>query len=377
MGVMGVSMLSPVLPELRSVFGVSDAQVGLVLTAYTLPGIVLTPLVGLAADRVGRRQVLVPLLFTFGIAGGAIGLVNSFAMVLGLRFLQGVGAAGLVTLAVTIIGDIYSGGRRDAVMGINGSILGVGAAFYPLLGGALAAIRWNVPFLFFGIGILVGILALFVLPAGVEHTPTSAREYFMRMGAVAKLPRALAIFVAIFTAFFIFYGAVLTVLPLLLSDTFGLSTSQIGPVLAMVSIASAAVSSQYRRISKHRKAAELVALGFVAYGLSLLFVWLSPSVPWVAVSLLFFGVGFGIVMPSIDTAVVTLVSDDLRAGMMGMRTSLLRLGQTLGPVGFTAAGQRLFVSTTQGYRTLLLGAGLLAIIGGGFAYLGLRLGSGQ
>lgn len=38
-GVMGVSLISPVLPDLRAVFGVSDAQIGLVITAYTLPGI--------------------------------------------------------------------------------------------------------------------------------------------------------------------------------------------------------------------------------------------------------------------------------------------------------------------------------------------------
>ncbi len=39
MGVMGVSLVSPVLPSLRPAFGVSDAQIGLVITAYTLPGI--------------------------------------------------------------------------------------------------------------------------------------------------------------------------------------------------------------------------------------------------------------------------------------------------------------------------------------------------
>ncbi|MFW6045446.1 MAG: MFS transporter, partial [Natronomonas sp.] len=100
-GVMGVSMISPVLPELRSIFGVSDAQIGLVITTYTLPGIFLTPFVGLVADRIGRRRVLVPLLFMFGIAGGAIAFVDSFVQVIVLRFVQGIGASALVTLSVT------------------------------------------------------------------------------------------------------------------------------------------------------------------------------------------------------------------------------------------------------------------------------------
>jgi MFS family permease len=71
------------------------------------------------------------------------------------------------------------------------------------------------------------------------------------------------------------------------------------------------------------------------------------------------------VMPSIDTTVVTLVDDELRAGVMGLRTSVLRLGQTLGPVAFTVTADRGFATTVVGYRVLLVVAGVVAILGGG------------
>ncbi|USZ67368.1 MFS transporter [Halorussus salilacus] len=367
-GVMGVSLISPVLPDLRAVFGVSDAQVGLVITAYTLPGVFLTPFIGLVADRVGRRRVIVPLLFVFGLAGAGISVAGSFAEVLALRFLQGVGASALVTLAVTLIGDFYEGGRRNAVMGLNGSMIGTGAAVYPLVGGALAGVRWNVPFVFFGVAVLVGLVAVVALDEPETREATGVREYVGRIRDVVLLPEALAIFAAIFAAFFVFYGAVLTALPLLLSDEFGLSAEQIGPVLAMVSVASATVSSQYGRVSEWRTAPELLALGFVAYGTSLLGVWLAPSPVFVGASLLAFGVGFGIVMPSVDTTVVTLVSGRLRAGMMGMRTSMLRLGQTLGPVSFTFVAETAFASSLAGYRVLLLVSGLVVVSSGVAAY---------
>jgi len=122
------------------------------------------------------------------------------------------------------------------------------------------------------------------------------------------LPEALAIFAAIFVIFFVFYGAVQTALPLLMSDEFDLGAGRIGVVLAMVAAASAGVSSQYGRISQWRSAPELVALGFVAYGTSLFGIWLAPSPLFIGAALLLFGVGFGIVMPSIDTTIVTLVS---------------------------------------------------------------------
>ena len=371
-GVMGVSLISPVLPDLRPVFGVSDSQVGLVITAYTLPGIFVTPFMGLVADRIGRRNTLVPLLILFGVAGAGIAFVDTFGALIALRFLQGIGASALVTLAITIVGDVYEGPRRNAVIGFNGSTIGAGAALYPLIGGALATVRWSVPFLFFGIAILVGVLAALLLEEPETGRATDVRTYLSRLWAVLFLPEALAIYLAIFVAFSVFYGAILTALPLLLSDEFGLGAGQIGPVLAMVAVASATVSSQYGRISQWRSPSQLVALGFVAYGLSLLGVWLAPSPVAVGGALLAFGVGFGIVMPSIDTTVITLVSADLRAGMMGMRTSLLRLGQTVGPIAFTFFAEAFFVTTVQGYRTLVLGSGVVVTIGGAVAYALLR-----
>ena len=143
---MRVSLISPVLPALRPVFDVSDAEIGLIITAYTLPGIFISPFIGLVADRIGRKRVLVPLLVTFGAAGVGIAFTTDFTLVLGLRFLQGVGASALVTLAITLIGDIYDGTQRNTLIGVNGSVIGTGAAFYPLLGGVLAVLRWNVPF---------------------------------------------------------------------------------------------------------------------------------------------------------------------------------------------------------------------------------------
>lgn len=368
-GVMGVSLISPALPALRSVFGVDDAQIGLVITAYTLPGVFATPLIGLAADRLGRRRVLVPLLVLFGVAGAGIAVTADFTVVLWLRFLQGIGATALVTLAVTLIGDVYREGQRAALIGVNGSLIASGAAFYPLLGGALAAVRWNVPFLFFGVSVAVGALAFVVLDEPASGPSTGMRAYLSRMYRAARLPAALAIFGSLFVVFLVFYGSVLTAVPLLLSDEFGLGTGQIGVVLSMVAVASALASSVYGRLSAWRTAPQLVALGFVASGVSLTLLWLAPSALFVAPALLGFGAGLGVMIPSMDNTVLAIASEDLRAGMMGLRTSMLRLGQTVGPVGFTFAAEAYFRSTVAGYRWLILGAGLSLLLGGAVAYV--------
>ena len=372
MGVMGVSLISPILPEIRAVFGISDSQVGLVITVYTLPGVFLTPFIGLIADRIGRRRVIIPLLFVFGISGAGIAFANSFNQVLLFRFLQGIGASALVTLAVTLIGDFYEGTQRNAIMGVNSSMIGTGAALYPLIGGVLAGIRWNAPFLFFGIGIVVGLVAVFALPEPDGREASDMRTYLAGLREVTVHPGALAIFGALFVVFFVFYGAIQTALPLLLSDEFSLSSGEIGLTLAMVAAASAVVSSLYGRISEWRSGPELIALGFIAYGVSLLGVWIAPSPIFVGVSLLAFGIGFGLVMPSIDTTIVAAVPDRLRAGMMGMRTSVLRSGQTAGPISFTFLAETAFETPPQGYRLLLVVCGVVILVLGVGAYPYLR-----
>lgn len=363
-GVMGVPLVSPVLPALRSVFGISDAGAGLIITAYTLPGVFLTPFVGLLSDHFGRRPVVVPLFFLYGIAGGAIGLGPSFELVVLLRFLQGVGASGLMVLAITLVGDFFDGARRDAVMGVNGSAIGVGAATYPLLGGALATLGWNVPFAFFGVSILVGAVAAFTLEEPAIEAPPSLPDYLSRLSTAVLVPRALGLWLAAFFAFFLFYGAVLTSLAMLLSDVHGLAAGHIGLLFSMVSIANATAASQFGRLSKSIDAGRLVPLGFAFFGVSLLGVRAAASPVGIGAMLLCFGLGFGAVMPSLNTTAAGLVTGQLRASTLGVLTSMLWLGQTVGPVAFTLVAEHAFARTVAGYRFLLLFWGCAALLAG-------------
>ncbi len=365
-GIMGVSLLTPVLPQLKGVFGVGDAAVGLIVPAFTIPGVVLTPFIGLLADRIGRRWTLVPLLLLFGVAGAGIAFASTFRQVLLLRVLQGVGGSALIMLAITLIGDYYDDPRRSAVIGINGGAIGSSGAIFPFVGGTLAAVRWQVPFLFFGVAILVGLYALSVLDEPTIGEQQSVREYFRRIRGVLAYPRAVAANLTVLVHFFMFYG-MLTAIPLVLGDSYGLSSSRIGIVLATLSIASAACNTQYGRISTRVGPVVLIAVGFLLYGGSLLGLATQPSLALVVVCLLAFGTGVGLITPSLDSTIVGLVPEELRAGLMSVRTSMLRLGQTIGPVAFTAAASLSLGSSTIGFPAVFAGIGCLAIFGGGIA----------
>lgn len=107
--VLGVSSITPAFPLIVKDLNISTQSVGLLITMFTLPGIFLTPVMGALADRFGRKKILIPSMMLFGVAGGACALAHDFSLLLALRFFQGVGAASLGSLNVTIIGDLYSG----------------------------------------------------------------------------------------------------------------------------------------------------------------------------------------------------------------------------------------------------------------------------
>lgn len=361
-GVMGVSLLSPVLPALRAAFGVTDSQVGLIITVYTLPGIFLTPFVGLFADRLGRRRTLIPLLLLFGVAGSAIAFTSTFEMVLLLRFFQGIGASALITLAVTLIGDYYHGQRQRSIIGINSSAIGTGAAMYPLIGGSLAAIRWNVPFLFFGIALFVALAAILVLEEPDIEDPPPLKEYFRRVLEAITAPNAFGVYFASLATFFLFYGGVLTAIPLLLTDEYGVIEPYLGLLLAVVSVSNAIVASLYGYVESYMDLTTRVAVGFACFGLALMGVRIVTSAVQVGLLLVVFGIGFGIVMPSLNNAIVAIAPNHLRASMLGAQTSMLRIGQTAGPVAFTWFAEVGFETSLIGYQVVLPAMGALSAI---------------
>jgi len=83
--------------------------VGLLITAFTLPGIILVPIMGILADKFGRKKILVPSLMLFGIAGGSCFFFKNFSILLLLRFLQGIGGIIYVILGMNTVFYIGSG----------------------------------------------------------------------------------------------------------------------------------------------------------------------------------------------------------------------------------------------------------------------------
>ncbi len=78
MAVMGRSIIGPILPALVELLGTTKTSVGWILSVYTLFTLIFTPILGVLADRIGRKIVIVPCVLLFGIASVAIVFANNF-----------------------------------------------------------------------------------------------------------------------------------------------------------------------------------------------------------------------------------------------------------------------------------------------------------
>jgi hypothetical protein len=120
----GYEVPAPILPRIAEGVGVSDARIGLVMTAFAVPGMLFVPVTGLLADLYGRRRVLVPSLVLFGAAGLATVAVGDFRTLLGLRALQGLAFAGILPISVVVLGDAFEAADGSAAQGFRTSAAG-------------------------------------------------------------------------------------------------------------------------------------------------------------------------------------------------------------------------------------------------------------
>jgi ACDE family multidrug resistance protein len=336
MAIMGVSSVTPAFPRIARELGVSAKQVGYLITYFTFPGVILGPIAGVLADRAGRRRILVPSLFLFGVAGTACAFVRDFDVLLGLRFIQGVGASSLGALNMTIVGDLFPARERTAAMGYNASVLSIGTASYPLIGGALATVGWHYPFFLPVIAIPVGLLVIFRLKSPEPRNKQRLGTYFSAVWQIARQRSILGLFICGLLSFVVLYGAYLTYLPFLVASSFGGTPFIIGLIMSAASVSTALTASQLGSLSRRFSEKRLLAMGCVIYAIGLAVVPFIPRLWLLFLPALVYGVAAAFAIPSITSLIAAFAPMNQRAAIMSLNGMVLRLGQTLGPVVMAA-----------------------------------------
>ena len=332
MAVLGVSSITPAFPKIERQFGLSSQQVGLLITVFTLPGVLLTPVLGVMADRLGRKKVLAPSLILFGIAGFSCTFARDFQSLIILRLLQGTGAASLGSLNVTLVGDFFESRQRAIAMGYNASVLSIGTAAYPAIGGMLATIAWYFPFVLPVLALPIALIVIFSLDNLEITNQKKLKDYLLTAWKYVNDIRIIGIFIASICTFIILYGAYLTYFPFLLDHTFQASAFIIGILMSAMSVSTAITSFQIGKLTQKYLGRTLLKAAFILYAFSMILIPFVLSLWWLLFPLVLFGIAQGLNIPSLQTLLADLAPSENRAAFMSINGMVLRLGQTLGPL---------------------------------------------
>ena len=327
----GAHIVAVNLPVYAEEVGIGVAIIGLLIAAYDFAEIIAKPIFGSIADKQGMKKTLLLGIGVF-IAASLLYLVVPARWLLGIRFLQGVGAAALSAVSLALVGVYYEQNRGRAY-GIYNAIKGAGYVLSPLAGGFIIA-KSNFSYIFIAaaaIGVFAFGLAL-LLPNVKENISLDnddddfSLESFISVFRDPKLIRWYAIivvnmfFVSILFGFLpvrvyaLHYGAV-----------------QTGLILSLVALSYLLIQPVAGYLADRTDVTTTIRIGLILSAISII------AAPFVKDALLILdaviaGIGVGIVWTNTDTLVSKLAEEGKLGATMGAAGSFKEFGDMVGPI---------------------------------------------
>jgi MFS transporter, ACDE family, multidrug resistance protein len=355
-GILANTLVGPAIPDILDDFGVPDGRAGLFVAAGTLPGIVVAPVIGLLADRFGRRNVVAPCLVAFGGFGLLSALAPSFEALVGLRLLQGIGSAGLINLAVVIIGDHWDGLDRARRVGQNAAVLTVSLAIFPPLGGLLTELGgWRWSFTPYGIGLATAVLVWVRLAPARPAVTVTMRAQARAAGAAARHRDVFGPVGMGVVVFVLIFGLFLTVLPLHLEREFGLGAGLRGLVIASPALTSTIAALNLGRLRARVPTAQLLQVASLLFVAGFAAIGVAGALPVLVLGALLYGLGEGVVIPTLQDVVTGAAPPEQRGAIVAGWVGAVRAGQTVGPLALGGLAGSVGSGTT-----FVVGAGVAA-----------------
>lgn len=398
LGLMFTGMLMPMLssmsrvalPIVRNNFQIAADMTAWVDSVFTLPFMFLMPVYGRLSDAVGRRRLILIGIVIFVIGTAMTATATNLAWLMTGRAIQGVGASGLMPLAMALISTIFPAAERGKALG-TWSVVGPITGFVcPLFAGFMVDHwGWRAAF---GPTLVLGVVTFFVVarlvPAGLSHIQphfwrtfdwigvlllagaTTALLFFLSsrpITGVAPLQdwrlgvSALILFVAFllwerrrshpFVELTIFTNRMFTLgsfaaglrmvimagqeflIPLYLVDVYQVSAAQIGGI-TMMSAGTMALIVRFGGQAADRWGSRWpTVFGIGTQGLvMLLFVFLPASTPlWVmALAMAVYGLGAGLVLAALHHAALGHMTKMQMGAAAGLYSMIRFAGAMIG-----------------------------------------------
>lgn len=309
-------IMMPLGPQFTRLFGISDAQFGLLVSAYTLSAGVSGLLAVTYVDRFDRKRLLLVLYTLFGLATLACGLAPGYGFLMAARVAAGVFGGVLSALSQTIVADVVPFERRGRAMGIVMSSFSVSTVAGVPIGLFLAShLGWQAPFI--GIALLcavLGLMAALSLPRLGHHLQVSRPTWWRGIGQVLVDRNHLRAFG--FSALLMFAGfTVIPFITLYMQANVGLGDAQIPYLYLCGGLATLFTARFFGRLADRLGKVRVFSWLAVAVTVPLMATTLLPPVPlWLVllVSTAFFVCMSGRMIPGM--ALITAAASPAQRG---------------------------------------------------------------
>jgi MFS family permease len=332
--IMSGTVVSPSLPAIEAAFpDVPDVAL-LSRMVLTLPALFVAfcaPVMGVLADRFGRRRLLIASILLYGIAGVSGLVAESLAGVLVGRALLGVAVGGIMTLATALVGDYFAGAERERYLGFQQSFTGIGGVVFVVGGGMLAEFHWRAPFAIYLIAfLLVPAVLLFLneprrfaghAPGAAPSTDSQPPDWF----AVAAL---CGLTFLINLSFYL----VPSQLPFHMRFLGIESPTSAGMAMGLHNLVMALAALNYGRLRTALGIPAIFGIGLVVMACGFALVAGAGSMGTILVAMTVAGAGLGIVVPNLMSAAIALATPTTRGRVAGMVTASMFVGHFMSPV---------------------------------------------
>lgn len=330
-------MLTPVMAVYAQTFGVSEWQIGLMVTVFAAGRLIADLPAGYAAPKIGLKPLLVVGLLLCS-AGALIGAVApSFATLLAGRTMQGVGSGLFMTAAMYYCARQSDRRSRGKVMSLfQGSTL-IGAAFGPSVGGfSAAAFGVNGPFYVAAvIGFVAGIVPLIFIQDARPERELETDLPTKHINLLLILPFACVLMVN-FGLFLTRTAAQWQMIPLMAYERFDIGPEHIGLALSLSAVATLMVLPLAAYLVDWAPRRLVIAISITATGIALLSITFAPTVDVLYAAMIAMGMASGIGGPAVAAYAVDVSPPGQHGPAMGMVRFAGDLGYLVGPLSIGA-----------------------------------------
>jgi MFS family permease len=345
------------LPTYAKEVGVGTLAIGLLIAVYDFAEVIAKPIFGFLADRHGQVRTLWTGLGLFSAASIIFPFIDP-RLLLGIRLLQGLGAAAFSVISVALVAAYFPKSRGEAIGRYN-ALKGAGYVVAPAIGGLVVE---SVSFAgLFVVSALVGFIVLgmaFTLrePEQEVELKDDERFSFRELLAPFSDSRLMPWYVVIIVNMF-FVGILFGFVPVYLNSV-GFDPLRAGLVLSVGTLAYLGIQPIAGRWADTYGGTTSVLVGLLMSSLCTLLVGFTQGILLVTLVVLG-GVGVGIVWTNTDTVVSNLAKSGKLSTSLGTAGSFKEIGDMLGPLSIGTVSQ--FFGLVTGF----VACGIMGLVGTG------------